>query len=279
MEEEGIIQNYYTVIDSFRLGYFVLRFYIVYQYITQDIEQEIINYFKNSKYTWVVDSIQGEFDLSVIIWIKNIKDFFNFWSKTLNKFGDYFQNQTQSFFIQAISYRSTYLLGDKKRLNSEKFDITGFGDFVKINELDFRILQLISSNARMPVTEIAHRVNSTSAQVHYRLDKLKRLNIIQGFRVNLDIVKLGYKWFKIDIQLKEYMQRNKIINYIKQNPNLLCIMTSTGLSHLEFEFHLKNTALVYDTMMDIINKFPNAVRNYTYFSVRKAHKLSYMPEE
>ena len=44
MEEEGIIKNYWTAINSFKLGYQVFRIYIKFQNVTEKKKQEIIDY-------------------------------------------------------------------------------------------------------------------------------------------------------------------------------------------------------------------------------------------
>ena len=49
LQDEGVIQNFWTVIDTFQLGYNVFRIYINFQYITSNIKEEIINYFVNNK--------------------------------------------------------------------------------------------------------------------------------------------------------------------------------------------------------------------------------------
>lgn len=280
LEEQGIIKNYYTLIDSFKLGYEVLRFYIIYQYTTSDIEKEIIDYFVNSKHTWVVYSIQGWFDLDVIIWIKDRNEFYNFWKEMLNNYGDYFQNQILSYYIKAHSFRPSYLLSDVyDKAEREKVVITGGGKKVDIDDLDFRILRLIAPNARISITEIARKLNKSIDVVKYRLKKLLKLDVIQGFRANIDTAKLGYQYFKVDIYLREYKQRKEIINYIKLNPHLMCINSTTGLSDLELEFHLENLPHLSYIMRDITNKFPNAVRNYKYSNAKKVHKLVWMPQE
>jgi len=49
--EEGIIQNFYAVIDAYKLGYISIRFYLTFQYTNPEIEKEIIDYFiQNKKY-------------------------------------------------------------------------------------------------------------------------------------------------------------------------------------------------------------------------------------
>lgn len=49
MQEEGIIKNYYALIDTFKLGYHMFRIYINFQYVTSKIKEEIIQYFVDNK--------------------------------------------------------------------------------------------------------------------------------------------------------------------------------------------------------------------------------------
>ena len=58
LEELGIIKGYYTVINSYKIGYDMFRFYIVYRQVTPDIRYEIINHFINIQLTvikWLAD--------------------------------------------------------------------------------------------------------------------------------------------------------------------------------------------------------------------------------
>jgi hypothetical protein len=103
-------------------------------------------------------------------------------------------------------------------------------------------------------------------------------NVIQGFRTNIDISKLGYQYFAVDIYLKEYKQRKKLIDFIRFNPYLMCIDVNIGLSHLQLEFHVKDITHLHQILQEISNKFPNAIRNYKNITVQKVHKLIWMPE-
>jgi Lrp/AsnC family leucine-responsive transcriptional regulator len=279
LEENEIIKSYYTVIDSFKLGYTSLRLYLTYQYTTPEIRKEIIDYFKNNKYTWWFGAFEGRFDLAVILWIKDFNEFYSFWKETLKRFRYYFQDQVFSIYIQIYLYRYSYLLDKYNIEDRAKYEITGGGRKVDIDELDFNILKIISENARMPVTEIANNLKTTPTVVNYRIKKLMKSKIIQGFRVNLDISKLGYQWFKVDIDLRDYSRRSSIIEYIKKNPHLIIIDESAGVADLELEFHLKNLNELHDILEDINIKFPNVVKNYRYIYATDVYKMHYMPEE
>ena len=279
LKELEIIKNFYAVIDAFKLGYISFRIYIVYQYMTQEVEEEIIKWFVSQKLTWWTITAEGRFDLAVIMWVKDVNDFYSFWETTLRKYRDYFANQFFSVYVQIYGYRHSYLLGDEARGNRTKFEITGGGKPVETDELDFKILRLLAPNARMPIKEIAQRLNTTVTVVNYRIKKLMKKGVIQGFRTDIDFFKLGYRFFKADVYLRDYKQRGNIINYVKSNPHLIRIDRSVGISDLELEFHVKSLTQFHTIMRDIMNQFPDTIRRYEYVYASKLHKMNYMPEE
>jgi len=274
--EDGIIQNFYAVIDAYKLGYISIRFYLTFQYTNPEIEKEIIDYFIQNKNICWVASIEGRFDLAVILWVKNIHEFYRFWEKTLEKYRDYFEKQVFSLYIELFHYRYSFLMDEP--VNRKKFEITGGGSPVEINDMDIKILQILAPNARLPITEIANKLHTTSIVVKNRIKKLIKLGVIQGFRTKLDFSKLGMDYYKVDIDLKEYSKNEVIINHLKQNPYLIYLNKSVGYADTEVEFIVNNLEHLREIMENVKLKFPNVIKNYKYFSVKKVHKIQLMPE-
>lgn len=280
LENDGIIKDYYTFIDGLRLGNIILRLYITFQYISKEIEKEIINYFVKNKLAVVVYSLQGRFNFEVVLWIKDLEDFYQFWQNTLKKYGDYFQDQRLSFYIKYITYKLSYLVSEYQDINHQKHvDVMGGGKPVEVDILDKKILKILSLNARLPLVKIADKLGARPETVKYRINRLIKLEIIKGFRPDIDYSKLDYQYYKLDLYLKDYSQRNKIINYIRNNPYLYSIDVTTGVSHLELEFNVKNLEHLNSIMGKINDNFPGAMRNYQYLVFKDVHKYSFFTEE
>ena len=279
LKDRGIIKKFYTHIDAYRLGYLSFRLYFSFQYTTPEIENEIINYFINNPNIWRVITIYGRFDLGVTIWVKDNNSFYTFWKKTMEKYGDYFTNETFSACIQSLDYHYSYLLQDDyKKSDRELYELTGGGKITDIDKKYKKILNYVGENARASLREIGEGIDASPPMVNYRLKELQNLGIIQGFRTDIDISKLDYIHIKSDVYLREYKQRNKIIRYIKYNPHMIHISTSSGISDIEFEFHVRNIQQVFDIMSDLVIKFPNIIRKYQYFTIKNVFKIRYMPE-
>ena len=50
----------------------------------------------------------------------------------------------------------------------------------QLDSLDYKILKLIASNARIPFLEVARECNVSGAAIHQRVQKLTNLVIIKG---------------------------------------------------------------------------------------------------
>ena len=279
MEKSGIITDYYTMIDTFKIGYNSLRFYITFQNITPEKRDEIISYFVENKYSWWVGSFEGEYDMAVLIWVKDLHDFYVFWEKTLKKYHKYFLRQQFSLYCQLRVFRHNFLMINHfNKSDREKYEITGGGREVKTDELDFQILELISVNSRIPTIQIAKKTNSSIDTIINRMKRLEKLDVIQGYRVSIDYSKLGYHLFKVNITLNDYSQRGKIINYIRYNPYLIMIDKSIGYYDLEFDFLLQNLNHLRKIMDDLTRVFPTEIRNFSFVHDPIYHKMVYMPE-
>ena len=279
LEKLGIIGFYYTVIDSFKLGYWSFRVYIVLQNMNPNIRKEIINYFVGNKYTWWVGTFEGSYDLAVVMWVKDIHDFHIFWDNTLKKYRPYFKDQIFCNYVQLQLFRHSFIVNKYDIRDREIHEITGGGRKVKTDELDFQILEILAKNARIPTVEIAKKLNSTVDTIKNRVKRLTKLDVIQGFRVNIDYTKLGYQFYKVNINLNNYSDRGRIIRYIRLDPHLVMIDKSIGYFDLELDFWVRNLKEFHDIMDKMTIEFPESIRNYIYVHDPKMHKMLYIPEE
>jgi len=277
LEQGGIIKNYYTIVDASRLGYQSLRFYFDFQYTDRAVEQEIIEHFKSSKLTWWVGSMEPLHDLGVVLWLKDFSRFYEFWKQTLEKYGHYFKAYYNHVYIKLIHYPFSYLIG--KNHHEQKAQETGSHEPVGHDQTDIRILRLLAANARASLTEISKNLGISVTVVNYRIKKLLQKGIIQGFRTNFDLNKLGIINTKLNIYLKDFSVAKKIITLMEKDPRLIYTDFTIGYADVEFEFHLKSIDEIHDIIESIKLRFPGVVRDSNYFIYKKLHKVQLMPEE
>ena len=215
LQEEGIIVNYFADIDTFKLGYNVFRVYINFQYLTSEIKEKIIKHFVDYKDSWIVATQKAEVDLAVVIWVKNILNFYQFWEKTLDLYEDYFAKYAISIYVKAHIYKKSYLLPDKQPDNREIYQMNCGVEPVIIDKVDYALLNMLSENARMPLIELAEKLDCSSQTINYRINNLLKNDVIRAFRVNLDHMKLDLQHYKVDIYLKDHNLKKPVFDYLK----------------------------------------------------------------
>ena len=61
-----------------------------------------------------------------------------------------------------------------------------------IDELDEKILKLITKNARIPFLEVARECGVSGAAIHQRVQRLLNLGVVSGSEFIVNPQKLGY---------------------------------------------------------------------------------------
>ena len=273
-----IISNFYTEINTFKLGYQVFRIYINFQYVNPVKKKEIIDYFVYYKNSWVVGTVKSEIDFCAVIWVRDIFEFYQFWNKTLDKYEEFFSNYYISIYVQATTYRKSYLLYDKEIYeNHEMFRIQCGGKSVEIDELDYALLNELADNARIPLVDLAEKLQTTAQTVSNRIKYLLKNDVIKTFRVNLNLKNIGLQQFKVDIYLKEHKYKKPIFEFLSTNPALQFMNFSIGWSDLGPEFVVTHYDDLYRILDEINLKFPNSIKKHSFFIIDKIYKIRCLP--
>jgi DNA-binding Lrp family transcriptional regulator len=279
MQKEGIITHFWTAIDTYKLGYNVFRIYMNFQDVNSEIKDEIIQYFCAEKNSWAVISFKGEIDFDVVFWVKDANEFYQFWNKTLNRFGNYFSKNIMSTLNQVIEFKKTYLLPDEiDATDTEHYRMGCGGETIKIDEFDWKLLNEIVVNARVPLVELAEKLKSSSQTINYRLNNLIKNGIIKAFRVGIDISKFGLQKFSVDIYLKDHSKRKAIYEYLSKKPYVEDFLESVGWSDIQYAAIIENMDKLLQIMDEIETTFPDSIRKQTFLITTKYHKERWLPE-
>ena len=63
---------------------------------------------------------------------------------------------------------------------------------MKLDDTDRAILRILQSDARTPFSEIARRIDMSSATVHDRVGRMEDEGVIEGYHASVDAKVLGY---------------------------------------------------------------------------------------
>ncbi len=119
-----------------------------------------------------------------------------------------------------------------------------------MDEIDCRIIECLKKNARMKMSEISGRVNLSVTSVADRIHRLEESGVITGYRVNLDMNKMGKDLSALISVSLEHPQYNKhFIDSVKLNDEVLECHYVTG----DYDFIIKVVTSGSDGLEKLLN--------------------------
>ena len=74
----------------------------------------------------------------------------------------------------------------------------------KLDKTDRQIMKLVQQDSRIPLQTIAKRLGIPKSTVHYRISRLEREKIIEGYYAKLNAAKLGYDYLAVVLVRAKY---------------------------------------------------------------------------
>ena len=100
---------------------------------------------------------------------------------------------------------------------------------IKVDELDKKILEMISCNARIPFKEVAEVCGVSRAAVHQRVQHLVDAGVIIGSGFHVDPACLGYNTCTyIGITLEKGSMYKRVVEEFEKIPEIVECHFTTG---------------------------------------------------
>ena len=112
----------------------------------------------------------------------------------------------------------------------------------KLDEIDYKVLDLLIDNSRIPYTDIAKKLLISAGTVHVRIKKMEDAGIISGSSLKLDYKKLGYTFIAyIGIFLEKTHLTNQVLEKLNSIPFVTVAHITTGRFNIYCKIRSRNT--------------------------------------
>lgn len=275
LEEEKIITQYQLIANLSKLGILQFKICLSLQNTTsQELERTIEKLKKNNAIKWIV-SCEGNWDLIMSLEAESLDEIDSLKNEILTFFHGKISQKAISILVEATTYNRKYFL-DKKERDKERI-IMKKEEKIEIDKTDLAILKVLSENAREPIIEIAAKLKLSERIVNYRIKQMLKNKIILGYKIALNYEKLGIKFYKtfIYVDASEEISSNSISKNIESNNNLTHQVKVLGNWDLEPEFEFNSEEEFRETIKELKNKFPHAIKKIDIITILKEHKFVY----
>jgi DNA-binding Lrp family transcriptional regulator len=133
-------------------------------------------------------------------------------------------------------------------------DSNRFGELIgsqaDVDETDFKILELLSKDARLSTRALSREIGMSPSAISERISKLERQKVLRGYRADLDLSVLGYGLQAIVGVQVEHAHLDHLISTLTAVPEVESVYVVTGewdlMVHLRLRDHHHLAQALFD---------------------------------
>lgn len=143
----------------------------------------------------------------------------------------------------------------------------------QIDNLDRKILQLITKNARIPFLEVARECNVSGAAIHQRINRLTQMGVITGSEFHVDPKKIGFftRAF-IGIFLEKASMFKSVVKKLEAIPEIVECHYTTGNYAIFIKLYTKDNEHLKSILTEKLQAIEGITRTETFISLEESFK-------
>ncbi|MFH1072265.1 MAG: winged helix-turn-helix transcriptional regulator [Nanoarchaeota archaeon] len=283
--KEGIITDFYAVIDSTALGYLKFNIYLEFYNLSKDDEQMVIAYLRDHRnVSWII-STSGKWDFMIQLYTRTIQDLDAIMLNMANKFTGLlkayeifiisgFMHLPPRYLTSGIPLLPLKALPYAADFEAKKDEKT------EIDKLDLQILKILEEDARTSLLDMSRKLELSKDAIKYRIRKLIRQGIIKDFLLRFNYHKLGFQYYSLLLQLKnvDIEKRKKILSYFTNRNETIALFVQIGSWNLAVQVIVKNAIELKAMLSECKDTFKDQIEDTDSVLYFNQYYFTYLPQ-
>lgn len=141
----------------------------------------------------------------------------------------------------------------------------------QLDEIDLKILDIISKNARIPFKDVAEEVGISRAAVHQRVNRMIEMEVITGSGYHFDPKKVDYRTCTyIGIFLDKGSFYDEVVTSLEKIPEIVECHYTTGQYAIFIKVYARDNEDLKHILSDLIQKIPGISSTETFISLEES---------
>ena len=143
----------------------------------------------------------------------------------------------------------------------------------KIDQLDRKILRIITQNARMPFKDVAEECGVSRAAIHQRVQRLIDMDVITGSGYTVNPKMLGFQMcVYIGITLERGSMYKEVVNELEKIPEIVESQYTLGHYTILIKLYARNDEHLMQLLNGRIQEIPGVTATETLISLEQSIK-------
>ena len=247
-EREGVITHYTAIVDMARMGNFTFRFYVRLRQSTRGDLEKIVQDLKAQENIWTIAICHGKWDLAFFVGTKRIEDVHKAWDNFRLKYRRHIESYNFCLYSPIYNFNRTFFMeGDADVITR----VYGSSERAEVDETDLKIIQEYAPNVRRSTLQLAKKLGLSPETVARRIKRLEKQKVICGYKIGLDIERLGCLSARIDLDLLSTAREAEMLEYCKQHRAVYQVNKTIGGADFEIELIVRDLNELLGIMDDI----------------------------
>lgn len=155
-----------------------------------------------------------------------------------------------------------------------------YGEKVKLDTKDKHILEILAQNGRASTVEIAKEVGLSRDAIRYRMDRMIKEDVIQGFVGVMNPPKMGlpvYSMVQVSLLNLSPEREKRLIDYIKAAPYIVYATKIIGRFDINMEVFARDPGHLDEIVRDMREKFSDIIKDIEVTLIIKEYKWKEFP--
>lgn len=143
----------------------------------------------------------------------------------------------------------------------------------QLDEIDIKILEIITRNARLPFKDVAAECGISRAAVHQRVNRMMDMEVIVGSGYQIDPKKVDYMTCTyIGIFLDKGGLYESVADHLRKIPEVVECHYTTGQYAIFAKVYAHNNEHLKQILSEKIQKIPGVTSTETFISLEETFK-------
>lgn len=271
LKSKGIITNFHAVIDEGKIGYLRNTCFIQLKGVSLSEEKVFLDYLKGHDSITYIGTVIGKWNVVFDIISKDRADMQEIVKEIQDKIKKYISTFSIVGNLISGGYYPEKIFGAQRRKEER-------GGKIKIDKTDLKILKMLSMNSRVEYSELSKKLNMTANTIKYRIKNLEGSGVISYYTISVDIKKLGYAWY--NIQIKLIAGEKEVEDFLRKDKKTIYHYHYVGNENWDIDIGIivQSSEELREFILKFREKFPEFVKIHDVYIVLDTLKENVLPE-
>lgn len=276
LEEQKIIQGYNALIDVAKIGKTIYLIYLKLVRLSVAEEEKWMQELNKDNRVAIVAKNQGEWDLTIGFLCNNNTEADDILQQIIGSKASHVQKQLLTSEIE-----STYLPLQLVESSVAPSFTTSKHANRTCDEIDGKILCLLTENARISILDLAKKINMSPTGTKHRVKQLEKDKIILGYKTKINYEVLGYLHLRVLLHLSDFNMQtySHLKEYLSIQGNIESVSRYLGYAQADFRCYVKDIQEFYKLLQELKDEFLNQYISADSMLVHSWEQIRYFEKE